>query len=513
MTKASKTFRDSTILALLFVAAGCRGDNAANAQQTRTTTAQVREQLGPVPAQLDTATAARLSGAFRGAADRALPAVVQIRVTTSPQTVAANNQRRFLPPGFNIPGMPDDLDPQEQPRGRGTGSGFIFDPRGYILTNNHVVENASAVRVVLVNGREYDAKVVGTDPYSDVAVIKIEPRNGDKFAVANFGSSENLRVGDWVLALGSPLGLDFTVTAGIVSAFSRSIDIMPSSAQQSGLESFIQTDAAINPGNSGGPLVDLMGNVIGVNTAIQSSTGFFAGAGFAIPIDLAQKNAKDIIEYGAVHRPRLGVEVGRITEADAEVFKLPSVGGAAISSVQPGQPADRAGIKMGDVVVSLDGKPIRSQPQFMQELAEHRPGEEVTLGLVRYGQPMQVKVKLGEFEAPKREVASAPRRTTSEELLGFRAAPLTQELARQIRYPSEVKNQVVIASINRYGPAAEKIPSVGWEVVSINGQQIDSPSDVERVANRLKPGDVVSLVLRSPVDANRTFIVNYRTSN
>src|SRR5687768_2065109 len=336
MTKRSRANRLVPVAA--FVLLACNGSGEPAQAQTQSQTAAVREKLGPVPATLDTATAARLSGAFRGAADRALPAVVQISVTTQPtarENTGRQPQQFELPLPFRgLPGIPDGLDPQERRGGRGTGSGVIFDERGYVLTNNHVVQNAATVRIVMVDGREYDAKVIGTDLQTDVAVAKIEPRNGEKFPVAPLGSSDRLKVGDWVLALGSPLGLDFTVTAGIVSAKNRALGIIDAPTAGTSLEAFIQTDAAINPGNSGGPLVDLLGNVIGINTAIQSPTGYFAGAGFAIPIDLAAKVAKDIIESGVVRRPRLGIEVGSINEADAEVYKLPSVSGAEVASVQ-----------------------------------------------------------------------------------------------------------------------------------------------------------------------------------
>src|SRR5690606_25721911 len=251
-----------------------------------------------VPIKLDTLTASSLSGAFRSAAATALPAVVQVEVQSR---VSAASSRR-LP--FMIPGMPQD----EMPVQRGTGSGFIIDEQGHVMTNNHVVEGADRIVVRLTDGREYDASIVGTDPNTDVAVIRLEGAEGESFPVSQFGNSDALKVGDWVLALGNPLGLDFTVTAGIVSAKNRSINILQNEMNTQ-LEAFIQTDAAINRGNSGGPMVDLLGRVVGINTAIESGTGFFAGAGFAIPINLARKVGGDLIEYGVVHRPRLGIQI------------------------------------------------------------------------------------------------------------------------------------------------------------------------------------------------------------
>ncbi|HEY0809925.1 MAG TPA: trypsin-like peptidase domain-containing protein, partial [Longimicrobiales bacterium] len=331
------------IVSSALLLSGC-SDQAAQAHNNNAgTRAQIRESMGNAPTAIDTTTAVRLSAAFRGASEQALPSVVHIRVTT--QATARRTTQRTLP----FPFFDDNEDPQQPRRGMGTGSGFVFDGRGYILTNNHVVENAERVLVTFVDGREYTAQVIGSDPQTDVGVIKIEPRNGERFAPVSLGSSDDTHVGDWVIALGNPLNLQFTVTAGIVSAKGRALGILERGGANAGtgLESFIQTDAAINPGNSGGPLIDLRGRVVGINSAIESPTGFFAGAGFAIPIDLARKVAGDIIEFGHVRRPRLGVEVGPVSAADAEAFRLPAVAGAVMRAVTPGQPAARAGIEMG----------------------------------------------------------------------------------------------------------------------------------------------------------------------
>lgn len=495
------------VAALVPALGGCRENDRVQAQTRGGAVTQVREKLGPVPMSLDTATAARLSGAFRGAADRALPAVVQIRVTTNPERNSTANFRR-LP--FPVPGFPEEDD--SSPRGRmGTGSGAIFDARGYILTNNHVVQNAATVRVVMVDGREYTAKVVGTDPNTDVAVVKIEPERGEQLPTVQLGSSGDLRVGDWVLALGSPLGLEFTVTAGIVSAIGRSLQIIEPTAPGQGLEAFIQTDAAINPGNSGGPLVDLLGRIVGVNTAIQSPTGYFAGAGFAIPIDLARKVANDLIEFGVVHRPRLGVAVEAISEADAEVYRLPEVAGAEIVQVEPGLPADKAGMKMGDVVVALDGQPIRTATSFMVELAKKRPGDRVRLDIVRYGRKMTSTVQLGEFESARAQRPVADARPDAAELLGFRAETLTPEYAARVRgvSPREARGQIIATDVDPYSPAFEAQVRNGLVLVSINGQQVNSVDDVERIAQRIKAGETVTVVGRA-LNSETPRIFNFR---
>src|SRR5690606_31873336 len=238
-------------------------------------------------------------------------------------------------------------------------------------------EGAERIIVRLADGREFDASVVGADPNTDVAVIRINARQGESFPVSQFGDSDALRVGDWVLALGNPLGLDFTVTAGIVSAKNRSINILQNEMNTQ-LEAFIQTDAAINRGNSGGPMVDLLGRVVGINTAIESGTGFFAGAGLAIPINLARTVGGDLLESGAVHRPRLGIQFTAVDAADAEVYGLPSVAGAEISTPPAdGTPAAEAGIRMGDVIVSIEGEPIRTVAELQARVARMRPGETI----------------------------------------------------------------------------------------------------------------------------------------
>ncbi|MGQ0561466.1 MAG: trypsin-like peptidase domain-containing protein [Gemmatimonadota bacterium] len=472
-----------------FALAAC-GDDFASAQTRTSTEKQIEETLGDAPARIDTTTAYRLSAAFRGAAQRALPAVVRVSVTTEPRSAQQGRQRSPLErlfPGF--PGF-DDL-PQAPRGGRGSGSGFVFDPRGYIMTNNHVVEGADRVLVTMVDGREYNATVIGSDPNTDVAVIKIDAR-GERLEAVDFGSSDDLHVGDWVIALGNPLGLQFSVTAGIVSAKGRNLNIL-ANERGTGLESFIQTDAVINPGNSGGPLIDLTGKVVGINSAIESPTGVWAGNGFAIPIDLARKVASDIMEFGHVRRPRLGVEVGPITAADAEVYKLPSVAGAEITAVQPGQPAERAGIRMGDVVVSLNGEQIGSMTAFMEELARRRAGERVRLGIIRYGERLEKEVTLGEFETPPAQRAQQSDRPRTEQLLGFSAEQLTVQIARQLE--TSLRSGVVVSRVDPLSSASGSL-APGDIIRRINNREINTLADLERVADDLEAGDNVSVVLR-----------------
>jgi serine protease Do len=493
-------FSQITVLSATVLVGAC-SDREAQAQNGTAARAQIRESMGNAPASIDTTTAVRLSSAFRGAAEQVLPSVVNISVTTQATPRSRVPQRNFPFPFF------DDEDPQQPRRGRGTGSGFVFDPRGYILTNNHVVANAERVLVTFVDGREYVAQVIGTDPNTDVGVIKIEPRNGERFTPAPFGSSDQTHVGDWVIAIGNPLSLQFSVTAGIVSAKGRNLGILDREVERgTALESFIQTDAAINPGNSGGPLIDLRGRVIGINSAIESPTGYFAGAGFAIPIDLARKVANDIIEFGHVRRPRLGVEVRAVSAADAEAFRLPSVAGAVMAAVTPGQPAARAGIQMGDVVVGLNGSAIRTQAQFMEELARLRPGARAELDIIRYGQRLEKTVVLGEFENESRPVAARPARPRSEEKLGFSAMQITPQIAQQLGVNARATG-VVVHEVDQFSPAWNLI-GPGDQIVSINGRDVSTVQDVERVSEGLRSGQVVSLIVKRGEREPR--IVNYR---
>jgi serine protease Do len=481
-------------LTLAGAVAACDSGTSA-AAQPQSVTPQVRQQLGDVPVRLDTVTAAGLSGAFRAAANQALPAVVQVRVIARREVTAA---RGFLPfPGGDGPR-----------RSEGTGSGFLIDADGHILTNHHVIENAERVEVVLVDGRDFSAEVIGSDPNTDVAVIRVRARDGDSLPVAQLGDSDDLRVGDWVLALGNPLGLEFTVTAGIVSAKGRAIGILRNESQTQ-LEAFIQTDAAINPGNSGGPMVDLLGRVVGINSAISSETGFFAGAGFAIPVNLAKKVADDLIRYGVVHRPRLGIQISAARAADAEVFRLPVVAGAVIASVTPNEPAARAGLQLGDVIVSVDGTPIRTDTDLQAQVARYHPGDRVRIGYIRYGESREAAVQLGEFEARRDNTLASDRPTSGARLLGLRVAAVPDEIARRPTWRREWR--VVISEVENYGPLHGQQILPGHIVLQLNGRDITSPRDVERMAAGLREGEVVSIVYVNPRAADpQPTILNYR---
>jgi Do/DeqQ family serine protease len=262
--------------------------------------------------------------------------------------------------------------------GAGAGSGVIVSSQGYIVTNNHVIENASEIQVILNDNSKYDAKVIGADPSTDIAVLKIE---GENFPAIPIGNSDELKIGEWVLAVGNPFNLTSTVTAGIVSAKARNINLLSERSAQDvvPIESFIQTDAAVNPGNSGGALVNTRGELIGINTAIASQTGSYAGYSFAVPINLVDKVMRDLIDFGIVQRGFLGVQIADVTQDVKEKNKLPDLKGVFLAKVTEGGSADKAGLKDGDVILKIGSKEVNSVASLQEEIGKRRPGDKVSL--------------------------------------------------------------------------------------------------------------------------------------
>jgi serine protease Do len=456
------------------------------------------------------ASANNLSGAFRAASSAAMPGVVHVQVTQS--TRSASSQ---VPP--ELRGTPWE----DMYRGRGggapragSGSGFIISPDGYILTNNHVVEGADRVNVILSDKREFEARVVGRDPNTDIAVVKVDARN---LPTVRLGDADALEVGDWVLALGYPLDLGQTTTAGIVSAKGRRLDIMRRNGAEAPLEHFIQTDAAINPGNSGGPLVDLQGRVVGINSAIASPTGFYSGYGFAVPVNLARRVAEDLMRDGRVHRPMIGVEIRDATSADAEVFRLPSPNGAVVSA-EPRGPAAGAGLRLGDVIVAVDRQAVGGSGDLMEMVMRKRPGDRVALDVIRYGQRSRVELRLEEYQADARRAGSDERRGAAEEpraeavasaaepgKLGFRAETVTPEIAEELGM--ERAEGVVVSAVDGGGPAADRLVR-GMVVRRVNGRPVRSLDELREAADAVRPGQAVSVQVR--LQDGRETIINYR---
>ncbi len=478
---------------MLSLSTACSGSPAVQAQDNgRGSSETPAPQSGSAA---DDTLASALSAAFRSAAQRALPSVVFVEVEKSAQSEQQNVPipepfRRF----FGMPQPGYELPPQ-----RGAGSGFIIDSDGRIVTNHHVVADADMIRVRLLDDREFDAELVGSDPTTDVAVIRIAEDVND-LPTVELGDSEQLRIGDWVLALGNPLGLDFTVTAGIVSAKGRRLR-----TEATALESFIQTDAAINQGNSGGPLIDLAGRVMGINSAISGATRF-VGYGFAVPANLVQRVVTDLVEYGHVKRPRLGVRISDVSDVDAEAYGLSEVKGAEVNSVEQDSPADDAGLEVGDVIVELDGEEVTDATDLTTGVAQREPGDNVTLTIVRDGDRQRISVKLGQFETDGGSRKEGRREGDIAGLLGFRVEPLTDQLAT--RFGHDADRGVIVSAVRRFSEAARAGISPGQLIVSVNGQELDTMNEFESIIEDIESGEVVSIRVIDP-NLGET-IINYR---
>jgi serine protease Do len=328
--------------------------------------------------------------------------IVDIAKEKNPSVVFVTSKAKIQPAKGNAPfgqfappGRGGPFGPPPKP-GNGTGTGFIIDHEGHILTNNHVVENADIIKVTLQNEKEYEAQLVGSDPKTDIALIKIIKNSGEhvSFPFLTMGNSEKLEVGEWVVAIGNPFGLSHTVTTGVVSAKGRNIGAGP-------YDEFIQTDASINPGNSGGPLINMNGDVIGINTAIYSGSGGNVGIGFALPINMAKGILDDLKLNGKVTRGWLGVMIQRITPELQESFKLTSANGALINDIVPNGPADRGGMKRGDVITRFDGVNIASMETLPKQVAAIKPGNSVKVEVIREGKPMTLDVKIDPMKVEK----------------------------------------------------------------------------------------------------------------
>jgi len=375
-------------------------------------------------------------------------------------------------------GGPIPRGPQRQ---KSLGSGFIIDRDGSILTNNHVVENAEKIVVRLADEREFEAKVIGKDSKTDIAVIKIDARGN--FPVPPLGDSDQLEVGEWVMAIGNPFGLDNTVTAGIVSAKGRHIGAGP-------YDNFIQTDASINPGNSGGPLFNLAGEVVGINTAIIASG---QGIGFAIPINMAKELLPQLKEKGKVTRGWLGVAVQKVTEDLAKSFNLKEEKGALVADVVAGGPAEKAGIKRGDVIIEFDGKEIKEMSELPRMVANMPIGKEVEVRMLRNGREKTLKVTIGELKE-EREAAVKPTSREFEEELGLTVQPLTSEMARRFGL-SETKG-VMVSNVSPDSPSDEAGIRRGDIIQEINRWPIKDMDDYQKALREAKNKKSLLLLVR-----------------
>ena len=362
---------------------------------------------------------------------------------------------------------------------RSLGSGFIIDPKGYILTNNHVVKGATEIKVKLHDGSTYDAKLVGADPKTDIALIKIDPK-GKKLAVAKLGDSDKVEIGEWVLAVGNPFGLSYTVTAGIISAKGRIIGEGP-------YDNFLQTDASINPGNSGGPLIEARtGEVIGINTAIVAQA---QGIGFAIPINMAKEILPQLKTKGKVIRGWLGVYIQALTPELAKSFGLKEAKGAVITQVIKDSPADKAGLKEGDIIIEYNGKKISELRELPRMVAATPPGTTVTIKVLRNGKPKTLKVKIGTM--PEEE-ATLGELGNEQLKLGLKVAPLPPEVTQQ----TGIQGGVYVTQVEPGSPADEAGIQPGDIILRVNRKRIRSLADFRRAMARIKPGEVVAFLIR-----------------
>ncbi len=446
---------------------------------------------GDVSQGIETAT--ELSDAFAAVAEAVNPAVVSISSTQLVQQPAMGNPFQGTP-FEQFFGGGGDLDGQEGhaiPR-TGLGSGAIIRPDGYIVTNNHVVENADELMVHFFDGTELPGEVVGTDPFADLAVVKV---NAERLPYLGFGDADGLRVGQWVIAVGSPLqqSLSNTVTAGIISALGRQ--------QSNRLENFIQTDASINPGNSGGPLVNLRGQLIGINTAIATRTGGFQGIGFAIPVDIVENVVDQLINTGAVERGFLGVSFGPISQSLARALSVP-VGSAQIASVERGSAADEAGLEAGDIIVSVSGTPLATSNDLLTTVASRRPGDKLKIAYVRDEDRRTTTVTLGAKVADEQAQGRPSRQPGAEhagrsfEALGLELADLTAQAGQQYGYEDGIEGVLVLDVARSSEAFRDANIREGDLIVNLDGEPVRSLRDFERVYGRIGEGETFLLTLQ-----------------
>lgn len=383
---------------------------------------------------------------FTAAAEAVTPAVVNIR------TIQGGN--------FDLWGSNSNLSSS-------SGSGVIISPDGYIVTNNHVIEEGDDIEVTLNDKREFEAKVIGTDPSTDMALIKIK---GDNLPYLIFGNSDSLRVGEWVLAVGSPFDLESTVTAGIVSAKARNIDILEG---QDRIESFIQTDAAVNPGNSGGALVNTNGELIGINTAIITRSGRYEGYSFAVPANLVRKVIKDLRDYGVVQRGIMGVYIDEITNRKAKELGLPSVEGVLITRISPGGSAEDAGIEKNDVIISINGVKTRTLPEMQELLGRYRPGNLLQVEYLRKGKSYKVEIILKDKTNGVASISSSEEAILRT--LGFELRNLTKEEKKRMQVDG-----VKVISIYRGSKIERTNMDPGFIITNLDNRRIGSVKELIR---------------------------------
>lgn len=414
------------------------------------------------------------------AAENAVQAVVNIEVTKTVQGQST------IDPFFQFFGIPQGYGAPSTREAKAGGSGVLITADGYIVTNNHVVDGANTLKVKLYDGRTFEAKIIGTDPTTDVALLKIE---GAEFPFLKFGSSDALRLGEWVLAIGSPFDLQSTITAGIVSAKARNLGAIPS---QYSIESFIQTDAAVNPGNSGGALVNTAGELVGINTLIQSQTGSYIGYSFAVPSSIVQKVVVDLKEYGVVQRALLGISYQDITaefvEAYGKEYGISEIGGAYVAEVVENGAAADAGIQKGDIITEIDGNAIGAKARIGEIIATKRPGEKVKISIKRDG-------KVKHFEVTLRNKAGKTDPVSKQDLASLQSlGGAFEDVSRRVAQNLGIKGGVKVTQVHEGGFLDKARVRPGFVITHLNEVAVGSVAEMESLLESGKVGDKVTSV-------------------
>lgn len=450
----------------------------------------------PPPSKAQVEEARTLSRTFSQVAEQISPSVVSIKVAKKQKV---RSMRRGFPFGHEMPfpfGFPfggpdddDDSDEQSGPVQRGAGSGVVIDEKGYILTNNHVVGGADEIKVQFLDGKELAGKIVGTDPRSDLAVISVDTKSY-KVKAAALGDSERLLVGEWVMAIGNPFGLDHTVTVGVISAKGRS----GIGDRRASYQDFLQTDASINPGNSGGPLVNLNGEVIGINTAILGPGGNI-GIGFAVPSDMAKPVVKELIQTGKVRRPYLGISMQELTSDMAKAMGGPDKG-ALVQALTPGAPADKAGVKRGDIIIKVDGKPIKNSREVQRQVLSRRVGDPVSLELWRDGKTVTLTAKAAELPGDEGSVTAGggDEGQNGKAKMGLSLQTLTPQMAE--RYGLKAEGGVLITAVKSGSPAADAGISRGDVILEVDRRPVRTAEEAGKALAADRAGGHVLLLQR-----------------
>ena len=518
----STRFPRARLTAAVVVAFSCGLLFASSFDLTRFSWAQVSNKTPSKPSAQQVQPLVETGNAFEAIADHVTPAVVSIQSEKLARSRPTQRQRNNRQPGLDDFLRQFDMVPRDAVPQEASGTGFIVSKDGFILTNNHVVADFDRVTVHLLDNRVFPAKVVGRDPTTDVAVLKIDAND---LPTAQLGDDQQARVGQWVVAIGNPLGLDFTVTAGIVSARGRTLPALMNTRYA--IQDYLQTDAAINPGNSGGPLVNIRGEVIGINSAIASSTGYYAGYGFAIPITLAKQVMDDIIQYGHVRRAVLGITIDEVEPNDAKVAGLTEIKGVKVSGFDPADnpdksPAKQAGLEVGDIIIAAGGQNVDRVSSLQRVIRGHKPGDVVPLDAMRFGEKKTFKVKLGEPPADRTEqVASndsdaSPTSSGNErsyDKLGITVMPAAEAASDDnSRIPSAYRSGLMVTDVSSTGPAYRELFQGRSIVVGVQYPEkrpVRSAADLESVVSKLKTGDLIQLLVYD-VQRNGTTPVTLR---